>query len=99
MKQVKISEELFNRLYDFFEDLDIRGILLDLYTPVFLLSYDELGSELRKKHDAMLRREKFSAYKGASDPDQREQMRREYLDHAGIDPNYRSLAEILDEYL
>lgn len=99
MKQVKISEELFNRLYDFFENLELHSILCDLYTPLYLQEYEELGSELRKKHDAMQRRETFSAYKAAADPDQREQLRREYLDRAGIDPNCRSSEEIPDEYL
>ena len=99
MKTVKIPLSLFERLCDFFENLEFRGILLDLYTPDFGQLYDELGAELRKKHDALVKREAFQAYKCAADPVQREAARRRYLDHAGIQPNCRSTEEIPDNYL
>lgn len=99
MKTVKIPLSLFELLCDFFDNMDIRAILCYLYNSDFVQLYDDLGTELRKKQDAMQRREAFSAYKAAADPDQREQLRREYLDRAGIDPICRSSAEIPDEYL
>lgn len=100
MKQVKISEKLFNRLYYFFENLELESILCQSYIPLlYVQEYEEIGSELRKKHDAMQRRETFSAYKTASDPDQREQLRREYLDCAEIPEGFRTTEEVDSESL
>ena len=97
MKTVKIPLSLFDLLLDFFENLEFRSILLDLYTPDFLSLYDELGRELRGKHDAIVKHEIYSQYKNAMDPQQREEFRKKYLDAAEIPPGFRSSVEIKDD--
>ena len=97
MKTVKIPLSLFELLLDFFENLEFRSILMDLYTPDFLSLYDELGRELRRKHDAILKREIYSQYKNATDLKQREEFRKKYLDCAEIPHGFRSSVEIKDD--
>ncbi len=54
-----------------------------------------LESQLQAKLAAMERREVFSAYKGKPDGSiEREALRREYLDMAGIHPDWQSRNEV-----
>lgn len=87
MKNVQISEDLFACLCLY--------VLEGCSVPVE--GYEELQEhicqELEAKLESMVKRQIFSQYKTAQDGTEREKLRQEYLNRAGISKSYRSDTE------
>lgn len=82
-KQVQIDEDLFLDLLRFF-----RNDCSDDHLQ------ESINAALSDKVDKMIARKLFSEYKQAPTPEQREEARQRYLDHAQISSAYRSTKEI-----
>lgn len=80
--QVQIDEDLFLDLLRFFGD-DCSDVHLQ----------ESINSALSDKVDKLIARKLFSEYKQAPTPEQREEARQRYLDHAQISPAFRSSSE------
>lgn len=76
-KNVQIPMDLFTLLirYHLLEDESVET--------------EEINRELQKKLDRLIQRERYTNYKTADDPAKREQARQDYLDAAGIHPDFR----------
>ena len=84
-KQVQIDMELFNELLDYFRTSG-TGYLAD-----------DIRKRLNAKLDKMLAHDLFTQYKRTPTGAEREQARREYLDHCGVLPAFRTVREYHDE--
>jgi len=82
-----------------------KRFLLDAYMLMLMLDDVELDDDIKElcksienqaktKLDAIKKRDAFTSYKTAGTPVEREQYRNEYLDRAGIQPDFRSNKEI-----
>lgn len=80
-KTVQIDMELFCTLVEYFLGE------ADEYT------YNEIRGALENKIDRIIAHQKFSAYKTAPSGEERERLRREYLDHIGMFKSYRTETE------
>lgn len=80
--QVQIDEDLFLDLLRFFGD-----DCLDVHLQ------ESINAALSDKVDKLIARKLFSEYKQAPTPEQREEARHRYLDHAQISPAFRSSSE------
>ena len=80
--QVQIDEDLFLDLLRFFGD-DCSDVHLQ----------ESINAALSDKVDKLIARKLFSEYKQAPTPEQREEARQRYLDHAQISPAFRSSTE------
>ena len=80
--QVQIDEDLFLDLLRFFGD-DCSDVHLQ----------ESINVALSDKVDKLIARKLFSEYKQAPTPEQREEARQRYLDHAQISPAFRSSSE------
>ena len=87
-KSVQIPSDLFYLLTAYFEFSDVF--------PDDFMSYleDKIKNGLQAKLDAMERREIFSKYKTSVPGNEREQLRKKYLELAGISPNWQSEIEM-----
>lgn len=76
-RNVQIPMELFKLLirYHLLEDESVQE--------------EVINRELERKLDRLVQRERYTTYKTAVDPAKREQARQEYLDAAGIHPDFR----------
>ena len=80
--QVQIDEDLFLDLLRFFGD-DCSDVH----------PQESINAALSDKVDKLIARKLFSEYKQAPTPEQREEARQRYLDHAQISPAFRSSTE------
>ena len=87
---IQISRQLFVSILQYFLTPD-----LDEDTQRELFDY--ISNEVNEKLDKMVARELFSKYKTATTSEQREQARRKYLDHKGIQSAWRTDTEVKDE--
>lgn len=84
MGKVQIDEDLFRDILEyFFGDEFPTG-----------LGADEIRKQLEDKLEKLISRELFTKYKRAATPSEREQARKEYLDHKCILPSFRSDTEV-----
>lgn len=88
MKNIQIPQSLFYDLIRYFvfnnEDPDV---------------YKRICDEINKKVDKIVAHNLFTAYKTATSPVERENARKEYLDHIGILDAFRSPTEVKNEDL
>ena len=84
VKNIQISEELFNMLLDyFFGELSPTDFQSDI-----------IRQQLDDKLDKLIAREIFTRYKRALTPAEREKYRKEYLKHIGISSSFISEIEV-----
>lgn len=81
-KNVQIDIDLFCSLIEYF----VAGEVNEFY-------YNEIRQALEQKIDKIIAHQKFSAYKTAPSGEERERLRREYLDHIGMFKSYRTDTE------
>ena len=84
MKQIQIDEELFR---------DVLGYFFGDEAPTGWEA-DEIRRQLEDKLEKLISRELFTKYKRAATPSEREQARKEYLDHKGVLSSFRSDTEV-----
>lgn len=88
MANVQIDRELFDNILDYF---------LDEESNHAKWLEDEIIRKLMAKLDKLLARELFTKYKRSLTGEEREQARREYLNHVGMLPAFRTDEEWHDE--
>jgi len=88
MADFLLSENCVKNIYRLVILLDGTG------DPIIEQLRDKIQKEVEMKIDARKRRESFSKYKkSGSGTDERENARREYLDQAGIEKDWRTKKE------
>lgn len=88
-KNIQIDSELFIELLDYF---------FDDSTPDTWQT-QAIRKKLESKLDKLISRELFSKYKRTPTGEEREQARREYLQHCGYSPDFFSDVEVYRDEL
>lgn len=84
MKQVQIDEQLFKELIEYFFSEDV----------ITDSKADNIRQQLNEKLDKLIARELFTKYKRAITVAEREEFRKEYLQHKGISSKFISETEV-----